>query len=454
MGADTIVAIATPPGRGGVGVVRVAGAAGVVEGIARGVMGALPQPRVATRAAFRDAAGEVIDEGLALHFAAPHSYTGECVLELQAHGSPAALRLLVARCVELGARLAEPGEFTRRAFLNGKLDLAQAEAVADLIDAASATAARAAARSLTGAFSAAVHAVVAEVTDVRVLLEAALDFPDEDVEFVRAAQTAARLTAVRSQLAAITARARAGARLREGLAVVLVGRPNVGKSSLLNRLVREEAAIVTDVPGTTRDPVERLMELGGMPLTVVDTAGLRDSHDVVERVGIARTEAAMAHADLALVVVDARDSASALPPADMAVLARLPANLARLVVHNKSDLARESARIERRDGMTHAWISALHGDGLALLEAAVLDIAGAAATPDDAFMARARHLVALQAADAHLAAALAHLQPDLPALELVAEELRQAQQQLSTITGAFSADDLLGAIFSRFCIGK
>jgi tRNA modification GTPase len=437
-----------------VGVVRVAGATDAVEGIARAVTGALPPPRLATRATFRDAAGEVIDEGLALHFPAPHSYTGECVLELQAHGSPAALRVLVARCVELGARLAEPGEFTRRAFLNGKLDLAQAEAVADLIDAASATAARAAARSLTGAFSAAVHAVVAEVIDVRVLLEAALDFPDEDVEFVRAAQTAARLAALRTQLADVTARARAGARLREGLVVVLVGRPNVGKSSLLNRLVREDAAIVTDVPGTTRDPVERPLELGGMPLTVVDTAGLRDSQDVVERVGIARTEAAMAHADLALVVVDARDSASALPPADVAVLARLPASLARVVVHNKSDLAHQPARIERRDGITHAWICALHGAGLELLEAAVLEMAGAAATPDDAFMARARHLVALQAADAHLGAALAHLTPDLPPLELVAEELRQAQQALSTITGAFSADDLLGAIFSRFCIGK
>jgi tRNA modification GTPase len=389
------------------------------------------------------------------------------------------LRLLVARCVELGARLAQPGEFTRRAFLNGKLDLAQAEAVADLIEAASATAARAAARSLTGAFSAAIHAIVDEVTNLRVLLEATLDFPEEDIEFVRAADTEARVVAARAALARLTDRARAGARLREGLTVVLVGRPNVGKSSLLNRLAREDAAIVTDVPGTTRDTVERPVEIGGIPLTIVDTAGLRDAADAVERIGIERTRAAMARADIALVIVDARDTAVALPAEDRAVLARLSRGMPRIVVHNKTDLAGVPAHVERRTretggddlaqvehpragerdagahaGVAHVWISALRGDGLAELESCVLDVAGLSAMPEDAFMARERHLAALREADQHLGAAANHLRAPTPPLELVAEELREAQQALSSITGEFTADDLLGAIFSRFCIGK
>jgi tRNA modification GTPase len=452
-----------------VGIVRVSGATASVDALAVALAQRLPRPREATLAVFREAGGAVIDSGLVLRFPAPHSYTGEAVLELHGHGSPAALRLLVARCVELGARLAQPGEFTRRAFLNGKLDLAQAEAVADLIEAASATAARAAARSLTGDFSAAIHAIVEEVTGLRVLLEAALDFPEEDIEFVRAADTQARVAGVRGALARLTDRARAGARLREGLAVVLVGRPNVGKSSLLNRLVREDAAIVTDVPGTTRDPVERGVEVGGIPLTVIDTAGLRDTADAVERIGIARTEAAMARADLALVIVDARDTAAAKPPEDEAVHERQPRELRRIVLHNKADLAGVAPHVERRavaptpaaDAPSHsprevaqAWISALHGEGIAALESCVLEAAGVLATPDDAFMARERHLAALRDADANLAAALHHLRGSAPPLELVAEELRACQQRLATITGEFTADDLLGAIFSRFCIGK
>jgi tRNA modification GTPase len=450
--AETIVAIATPPGRGGVGIVRVSGTG--IETLAQALIGTVPAPRVATYATFRDAQGGPIDTGLALYFPTPHSYTGESVLELHAHGSPTALRILLARCIDLGARLAEPGEFTRRAFLNGKLDLAQAESVADLIEAASATAARAAARSLTGAFSNEIHGIVDAVTELRALTEASLDFPDEDIDFVRAADAAARLDELRRQVASLLARARAGARLNEGLAVVLIGRPNVGKSSLLNRLARDEAAIVTEIPGTTRDPVERPIEMSGIPLTVVDTAGLREAGDAVERIGIARTWSAIERADLALVLVDAREAGDALHAEDVAILERLPSALPRVIVHNKSDLAGQRARAERRDTGMHVWISALTGEGLPGLEAEVLAVAGVDAAGEDAFIARERHVVALRAAQQHLDAAAGHLTADTPPLELFAEELREAQGRLSAITGEFTADDLLGAIFSRFCIGK
>jgi tRNA modification GTPase len=307
---DTIAAVATPPGRGGIGIVRVSGTQ--IEPLVEALVGRVPLPRQATYATFRDAEGAPVDQGLALYFAAPDSYTGESVLELHAHGSPMALRLLLSRCVELGARLAEPGEFTRRAFLNGKLDLAQAESVADLIDSATTAAARAAARSLSGEFSAKVRAIVDAVTELRMYTEASLDFPEEDLDFVLAARTVERLAAVRDDLAVLLAQARTGVRLREGLTVVLAGRPNVGKSSLLNRLVREEAAIVTPIPGTTRDPVERPVEIGGIPLTIVDTAGLRDTDDAVERIGIERTQAAIARADLTLLLVDAREQGDIL----------------------------------------------------------------------------------------------------------------------------------------------
>jgi tRNA modification GTPase len=450
--APTIAAIATPPGRGGVGIVRLSGTG--IEPIVRALAGSVPPARVATYATFRDAHGAPIDTGLALYFPAPHSYTGESVLELHAHGSPAALRLLVARCIELGARLAGPGEFTRRAFLNGKLDLAQAESVADLIEAANATAARAAARSLTGEFSARIHAIVDAVIELRTLTEASLDFPDEDIDFVRAADAAARLDGLRAALDALLARAKEGARLNEGLAVVLVGRPNVGKSSLLNRLARDDAAIVTEIPGTTRDTVERPVEIGGIPLTIIDTAGLRDTGDPVERIGIARAWSALERADVAVVLVDAREAGDALHQEDRAILARLPAALPRVVVHNKSDLAATHAHVEQRDAVTHVWLSALTGDGVAALEGEVLALAGVDAAGEDAFIARARHVAALRAAQGSLSAAATHLAAEAPPLELFAEELRQAQQQLSTITGEFSADDLLGAIFSRFCIGK
>ncbi|MDH4182040.1 MAG: tRNA uridine-5-carboxymethylaminomethyl(34) synthesis GTPase MnmE [Betaproteobacteria bacterium] len=449
---DTIAAIATPPGRGGVGIVRVSG--GGVAGIAAGVLGRVPPPRVATFATFRGARGEPLDCGIALSFPAPASFTGEDVLELHGHASPVGLGLLLARCLELGARLAQPGEFTRRAFLNGKLDLAQAESVADYIEAATATAARAAVRSLSGEFSREVRALVEGVTQLRMFTEATLDFPDEDIEFLRASDAAGKLRALRAALAALLAKAATGVRLAQGLAVVLVGRPNVGKSSLLNRLVREDAAIVTAIPGTTRDTVERPAAIGGIPLTVIDTAGLRDTADEVERLGIERTRAAIARADLALLLVDARESADALHPDDAAVLASLPAGLPRLVVHNKADLAAAAPRVERREARTHVWLSALTGAGLDLLEREVLAIAGVASVPEDAFIARERHLAALREAAARLDEAGAQFASPAPALELFAESLREAQDALSAITGEFTADDLLGAIFARFCIGK
>jgi len=449
---DTIAAIATPPGRGGIGIVRVSG--GSLDALIEAIVGRVPPARVATYATFRDARGAPIDQGLALWFPAPDSYTGENVLELHGHGSPAGLRVLLERCLELGARLAAPGEFTRRAFLNGKLDLAQAESVADLIDAANATAARAAARSLAGAFSAAVHAIVEAVTELRMYTEASLDFPDEDLDFVLAARTVERLERVRADLADLLARARTGVRLGAGITVVLAGRPNVGKSSLLNLLAREDAAIVTAIPGTTRDTVERPVDIGGIPLTIVDTAGLRDTDDPVERFGIERTRAALARADVTLLLVDAREQGSALHPADAALLHELPANAPRVVVHNKSDLAGAAARVESRDGETHAWISALTGAGMPALESQVLALAGVDAAGEDSFIARERHVEALRASERHLERAAQHLSSSSPPLELFAEELALAQRALSTITGEFTADDLLGVIFSRFCIGK
>jgi tRNA modification GTPase len=449
---DTIAAIATPAGRGGIGVVRVAGQN--LTSLIDGLIGHPLKARHATLARFRDAAGTPLDQGIALYFPAPHSYTGDSMLELQAHGGRAVLALLLARCVELGARLAEPGEFTERAFHNDKLDLAQAEAVADLIDAATTTAARAAARSLTGEFSAEVNALTAALAELRMFVEATLDFPEEDVDFVRAHDAVARVTGLRERLAQLLRRAQAGALLREGLNVVLIGRPNVGKSSLLNRLVREDAAIVTPIAGTTRDTVARVVEIAGIPLTVVDTAGLRTTSDAVEKVGIARTWQAVQHADLAVVLVDARDTAATLPAADNEILAALDPQLSRVIVHNKADLAAIEPHAGKVDGRWHVWLSALSGSGLNLLEHAVTEAVGASTGGEDSFLARERHLAALRAAEADLTEAAALIARPVPPLELFAEVLRNAQQSLATITGAFTADDLLGMIFGRFCIGK
>ena len=443
---DTIAAIATPPGRGGIGVVRVSGP--LTDAIVQGVAGLAPSPRVATLASFRDGEGRAIDQGLVLLFTAPHSYTGETVAEFHGHGGPSVMRLLLARCTELGARIAEPGEFTKRAFLNGKLDLAQAESVADLIDAATATAARAAARSLDGEFSRDIHALVAALTELRAYTEATLDFPEEEIEFLREGDVVARLHALREGLARVRARANTGALLRDGLTVVLAGRPNVGKSSLLNCLAREEAAIVTPVPGTTRDPVERRVEIAGIPLTIVDTAGLRETGDEVERIGIERTWSAIARADVALMLVDARDAGA--NDEDRAILDRLPRGLPRVVVHNKADLAGVEPHGRARD----VWICARDGAGVDARRARRAGRGrrerrhgGNVSCARTARGGAARRGGAPQASMSHLAS-----QP--PAIELFAEELREAQDALSSITGAFSADDLLGAIFGRFCIGK
>lgn len=450
---DTIVAIATPPGRGGIGVIRISGAD--LEPFVAGLVGRPLDARVATHTAFHDTHGDRLDIGLALYFPAPRSYTGESVLELHGHGSPAAQRLVLARCLELGARLAEPGEFTRRAFENGRIDLAQAESVADLIEASSSAAARAAARSLAGDFSREVRAIVTVVTELRMLVEASLDFPEEDVALVRASDAASTLAQARAWVERLTSRALTGTRLARGLSVVLVGRPNVGKSSLMNRLARDEVAIVAPIPGTTRDTVVRELEVGGYPLTVVDTAGLRETEDPVERLGIGRTMRAIAEADAAVVLVDAAGSGAELAEADRAVLAKLPAGLARIVVHNKADLVgRSGERGVGPDGVPHVWLSALTGEGMAGLEAELLAVAGVDAAGEDAFIARVRHLEALREAGRRLDAAAAQLGRPRPALELYAEELREAQSALAAITGEFSADDLLGEIFSRFCIGK
>jgi|KBSMisStandDraft_5_1062788.scaffolds.fasta_scaffold04707_8 tRNA modification GTPase len=457
---DTIAAIATPPGRGGIGVIRVSG--GGVGPIIAGIVGKTLVPRVAVRARFVGADGEALDEGLALHFPAPRSYTGEEMLELQGHGGPAVLRLILARCTELGARLARPGEFTQRAFLNGKLDLAQAESVADLIDAATTTAVRAAARSLSGAFSTEIRALSEALIELRMFVEATLDFPEEDVEFLRAADVRGRIEAIAVQISGVLARAKQGALLREGLAVVLVGRPNVGKSSLLNQLAGDDVAIVTPIAGTTRDAVTSPIEIHGIPLTIIDTAGLRPTDDPIEAMGIERTWSAVAKADVALVLVDAAAGGNVAED-DAAILDALPAALPRLVIHNKIDLADLPAGVDsRRPGEgaraaqaeRHVFLSAKTGAGVDLLQQEILALADVHEDMEDTFLARERHLDALRVASAHLASARAHFAAEKPPHELVAEDLRGAHTALAAITGEFTSDDLLGVIFSRFCIGK
>jgi len=424
-----------------VGVVRVSGPD--ISPFAMGLLGRLPVPRRATFACFMAADGTTLDEGIALHFAAPHSFTGENVLELQGHGGPVVLNLILQRCIDIGARLAEPGEFTRRAYLNGKLDLAQAEAVADLIDAASTEAARSAVRSLSGAFSTRIAELVDALTRLRMLVEATLDFPEEEIDFLQQADAFGRLDRIEASLQAVRAQAQQGALLREGLTVVLIGQPNVGKSSLLNQLAGFEAAIVTEIAGTTRDTVREAIQIAGVPLHIIDTAGLRETDDPVEQLGIARTWAAVDKADVALLLVDA---AHGLGEHEAAILARLP-DVARLTIHNKIDVTTEAP--PRAEG-DEIWLSAKTGAGVELLREKLLEAVGWQAAGEGAFMARARHLDALGRAARHLAAA----RDSAAQLELFAEELRLAQAALSEITGEFSADDLLGEIFSKFCIGK
>jgi len=446
--ADTIAAIATAPGRGGVGVIRISGSNLLPFALA--LTGKTPKPRYATLADFRAADGAAVDSGILLFFPGPHSFTGEDVLELQGHGGPVVMQMLLARCLDLGARLAEPGEFSRRAFLNGKLDLAQAEAIVDLIDAATASAARSAVRSLQGEFSQAIHALTDELINLRMLVEATLDFPEEDIDFLKAADAFGRLERLQRKLAEIFDRAGQGKLLQAGLHVVLAGQPNVGKSSLLNRLAGDDLAIVTAVAGTTRDALRSTIQIEGIPLHIIDTAGLRETEDEVEKIGIERSWREIERADVVLLLVDARRGVGA---ADREILARLPERLQRVTVYNKIDLS--GAVAERHDEAAGVAISlsAKANQGIELLRSELLRIAGWHPA-EDVFIARERHLRALATAQEHIAAASRVVESKLPALELFAEELRLAQRALGEITGEFSADDLLGVIFSRFCIGK
>ena len=434
---DTIAAIATPEGRGGIGVVRLSGPQ--VGQIAVAVIGRLPEPRAAIFSEFHDARGALVDEGIALYFAAPHSYTGEPVLELHGHGGPVVMQALLGVCLDAGARLAEPGEFTRRAFLEGKLDLAQAEAVADLIDAASREAARSALRSLTGEFSEAVAGLTAKLVELRALTEAMLDFPEEDVDSLHRDDAAARLSLIRRALEDLLAKSRQGSMLRKGVHVVLAGRPNVGKSSLLNRLAGEERAIVTPIAGTTRDALREPIQIEGVPIVVVDTAGLRASADIVERMGIERTQRELERADLVLAVFEAGRPAVALEG--------LPTGVTRIDVYNKLDLA---PGFQPPEGNRTVAVSAKSGEGIDLLRKAILEAAGWVSAGESVFLARERHLRAFDAARVHLEAAAGEVRRP----ELFAEELRLAHHALGAITGEFTADDLLGEIFARFCLGK
>lgn len=443
--ADIIAAVATAPGRGGIGVVRVSGKN--LAAMAQALTQKNLAPRVATFSSFYSADKRVVDQGLALFFPAPHSFTGEDVIELQGHGGNAVLQLILQRCIELGARIAQPGEFTRRAFLNDKLDLLQAESVVDLIEANTAEAAQSAMRSLSGEFSQKINALVGKLIHLRALVEATLDFPEEEIDFIKITDAKNRLTELQMQLDALLTNAKQGQVLREGLQVVLIGQPNVGKSSLLNKLSGEDVAIVTPIAGTTRDTIKNLIIINGLTIHLVDTAGLRESDDEVEKIGIARTHVAIDKASVALLISDA---AQADHPADLAILARLPAGLPVVRVHNKIDLARQPSRMETRREGAHIYLSAKTGAGVELLREQLLKIAGWHNTGEGIYLARARHVTALTQAATHLETAKDRLETP----ELFAEELRLAQTRLSEITGEFSADDLLGEIFSRFCIGK
>ncbi len=476
---DPIAAIATAPGRGAVGIIRLSGKG--LATVVTAICGKPLQARHATYLPFVDAHGQVIDQGLAIYFPAPHSYTGEDVLELQAHGGPVVLQLLLARCLEAadttdaatgqprlaGLRLAQPGEFTERAFLNDKIDLTQAEAIADLIDASTETAARSAARSLSGEFSKEVHVLLDRLVHLRMLVEATLDFPEEDIDFLQQADAQGQLNRLRDTLAGVMRRAQQGAILREGIKVVIAGQPNAGKSSLLNALAGAELAIVTPIAGTTRDKVTQLIQIDGVPLHVVDTAGLRDSLlpevGEVEKIGIARAWLEIESADAVLFLHDLTRQQTPEDPqlaqsyraADAAIAAdlagKLPANTPIIGVWNKSDTAPAAVLADTRPGVV---ISAKTGAGLQQLRQSLLALVGWQAAPEGVFMARERHVRALQQVDAQLAQAAGQLLAPAPALDLLAEDLRQAQNALSGVTGEFTPDDLLGEIFSKFCIGK
>lgn len=444
---DTIAAIATPPGYGGVGIVRVSGT--LVTSIAKAMLGKLPAPRSATLAKFLDVNVQSIDSGIALYFPAPHSFTGEDILELQGHGGPVVLDMLLQRCVQLGARLAEPGEFSRRAFLNDKLDLVEAEAIADLIAAGSTHAARAAVRSLQGEFSTRLHELTEAVTIARMHIEAAIDFPDEELDLMQDPVLQQRLSHAQTLIDNIQLHAQQGSLLREGMTVVIAGKPNAGKSSLLNRLAGYDAAIVTEVPGTTRDVLRERIHLDGLPLHIIDTAGLRETQDQVEVEGIRRARVEMHKADRLLYVTDASQSDAASLQQE---LQQLPDDVPVTVIMNKIDLATGITRVMTNEP-PHIYLSAHNGTGVNELIEHLKESIGYHSSDASSFLARRRHLDALQRAKLHMNQAQQHLHHH-HAGELCAEELRLAQQALAEITGEFTSDDLLGRIFTSFCIGK
>lgn len=441
---DTIVAVATAPGRGGIGVVRISGRD--LASISVTLLGQTLFPRHATYTAFLDADGSIIDQGIAIFFPGPNSYTGEDVLELQGHGGIAVLHLLLQRCLTTGARLAQPGEFTQRAFLNNKLDLVQAESVADLIDATSTQAVRSASRSLQGDFSKAIHALVDKLIELRMWVEASLDFPEEELDLADLKHCKNKLDEIHIELDRVFNLAKQGSILREGAHIVLVGQPNVGKSSLLNRLSGEDIALVSEIAGTTRDTIRQVIEISGVPLHIIDTAGLRESQDVVEQMGMERTKQAMQKADMILLLADVQQENST---AHQKILELIPSNIPRLYVINKIDLLKQEARIETCEGGCYVYLSAKTDEGIDLLRDKILQLMGWHAE-SGVFMARERHLQALAQAKQCLQRAA----NESAQTELFAEELRLAQEMLGQITGEFSPDDLLGEIFSRFCIGK
>ncbi|MBN2646810.1 MAG: tRNA uridine-5-carboxymethylaminomethyl(34) synthesis GTPase MnmE [Thiotrichales bacterium] len=447
---ETIAAIATPPGRGGVGIIRVSG--NLAAAIAQAILGKLPTPRYAHYGPFYGADGEILDRGIALFFPNPHSFTGEDVLELQGHGGPVVLQWLLERVVQLGARLAEPGEFSKQAFMNDKLDLAQAEAIADLIQASSSQAAKSALRSLQGEFSREINALVEELIQLRLYVEAAIDFPEEEIDFLSDGRVAGQLQHILQRLQQVFVCAKQGVLLREGMSVVILGRPNAGKSSLLNALSGRESAIVTEIAGTTRDIVKEEIHIDGMPLHILDTAGVREATDQVEQIGIARAWQALDNADRVLVMLQAGE---AIHPEDQAILMRLPPALPVTLVRNKIDLIGHAPMIEREEatGRSVIWLSAKHQLGLNLLREHLKTEMGYAQTEEGVFMARKRHLDALQTALKWVENGQQQLE-QFAAGELLAEDLRLAQEALSQITGRFTSDDLLGRIFSSFCIGK
>lgn len=450
---DTIIAQATAPGRGGVGILRISGP--LASEVARVVLGKLPKPRYADYLPFRDLDGSILDQGIALWFPGPNSFTGEDVLELQGHGGPVILDLLLKRILTLaGMRIARPGEFSERAFLNDKLDLAQAEAIADLIDASSEQAARSALNSLQGVFSTRINSLVDALIHLRIYVEAAIDFPDEEIDFLSDGKIEAQLNQVMGSLDDVRAEARQGSLLREGMKVVIAGRPNAGKSSLLNALAGREAAIVTDIAGTTRDVLREHIHLDGMPLHIIDTAGLREASDEVERIGIERAWNEIEHADRVLFMVDAMTT-NATDPATIwpDFIARLPAHLPITVVRNKADITGEPQGLEEVGGYSLIRLSARTGDGVDILRTHLKKSMGFETHLDGGFLARRRHLQALEQAAEHLQQGKMQLLGPM-AGELLAEELRLAQLSLSEITGEFTSDDLLGHIFSSFCIGK